>query len=183
MDEKILAEIEELCVLEHLKCAPIQMRRGKPSVDHLWGYDSFTSLCGIDRDRMGRGKTGKICRSCYNKFSRDAWGYRIFLYPTKGHTALLQAIRGERISGLVSQECAVEIDKCLEEISRLNPMMTRGVAIVKMRFGVGASYPSKTLEEVAKVFHVTRERARQVESKVLRKLRHRMSRQQKRMGG
>ncbi len=40
-----------------------------------------------------------------------------------------------------------------------------------MRFGLYDGQP-RTLEEVGKQFHVTRERIRQIEDKALRKLRH-----------
>ncbi|MEK7070793.1 MAG: sigma factor-like helix-turn-helix DNA-binding protein, partial [Patescibacteria group bacterium] len=43
--------------------------------------------------------------------------------------------------------------------------------VLRMRFGLDGSKPL-TLEEVGKVFGVTRERIRQIESKALRKLRH-----------
>ncbi len=43
--------------------------------------------------------------------------------------------------------------------------------IIKRRFGIGEEHP-ETLEEVAQKFNVTRERIRQVEANVLRKLRH-----------
>ena len=39
------------------------------------------------------------------------------------------------------------------------------------RFGLSDGY-SRTLEEVGRLFNVTRERVRQIESKALRKLRH-----------
>jgi RNA polymerase primary sigma factor len=40
-----------------------------------------------------------------------------------------------------------------------------------MRFGLDDGY-AHTLEEVGYVFHVTRERIRQIEAKALRRLRH-----------
>jgi RNA polymerase primary sigma factor len=43
--------------------------------------------------------------------------------------------------------------------------------IIQRRFGLGGEHP-ETLEEVAQKFNVTRERIRQVEANVLRKLRH-----------
>ncbi len=42
--------------------------------------------------------------------------------------------------------------------------------VIRLRFGLGDGYP-RTLEEVGGVFHVTRERVRQIEAKALRKLR------------
>jgi len=42
--------------------------------------------------------------------------------------------------------------------------------VIKMRFGIGDVEPM-TLEQIGNVLGVTRERVRQIESKVLRKLR------------
>ncbi|MCM8814139.1 MAG: RNA polymerase sigma factor RpoD [Candidatus Omnitrophica bacterium] len=43
--------------------------------------------------------------------------------------------------------------------------------VLELRFGIKDGYP-RTLEEVGKIFAVTRERVRQIEAKALRKLRH-----------
>ncbi|MFT5051484.1 MAG: RNA polymerase primary sigma factor [Chlamydiales bacterium] len=43
--------------------------------------------------------------------------------------------------------------------------------IVKLRYGIGDGY-TYTLEEVGRIFRVTRERVRQIEAKAVRKLRH-----------
>jgi RNA polymerase primary sigma factor len=42
---------------------------------------------------------------------------------------------------------------------------------LKLRFGLDDGHP-RTLEEVGREFHVTRERIRQIEAKSLRKLKH-----------
>ncbi len=44
--------------------------------------------------------------------------------------------------------------------------------ILRMRFGLGKDGKEHTLEEVGKIFNVTRERIRQIEEKALRKLKH-----------
>ena len=44
--------------------------------------------------------------------------------------------------------------------------------IVRYRFGFCDDGVPKTLEEVARIFKITRERVRQLETKALRKLRH-----------
>jgi RNA polymerase primary sigma factor len=59
----------------------------------------------------------------------------------------------------------IEIEKVL---GTLTP---READIIRLRYGIGVGYP-RTLEEVGKIFGVTRERVRQIETKAIRKLRH-----------
>ena len=58
-----------------------------------------------------------------------------------------------------------EVEKVLDTLT------DREAKIIKLRFGIGTGYP-RTLEEVGRIFKVTRERVRQIESKAVRKLRH-----------
>jgi len=53
----------------------------------------------------------------------------------------------------------------------LESLTEREEKVLRLRFGIGDGYP-RTLEEVGKIFSVTRERVRQIEAKALRKLRH-----------
>ena len=53
----------------------------------------------------------------------------------------------------------------------LNDLTEREKQVIVMRYGLDGSQPH-TLEEVGEVFHVTRERIRQIEAKALRKLRN-----------
>lgn len=53
----------------------------------------------------------------------------------------------------------------------LHTLTQREENVLKLRFGLEDGRP-KTLEEVGKVFNITRERIRQIEAKALRKLRH-----------
>ena len=57
----------------------------------------------------------------------------------------------------------------LEEV--MATLTDREQQVIRMRFGLEDGHP-RTLEEVGREFHVTRERIRQIESKALRKLRH-----------
>ena len=57
----------------------------------------------------------------------------------------------------------------LEEV--LSTLTFREREIIKLRYGIGDGY-TYTLEEVGKIFKVTRERVRQVEAKAIRKLQH-----------
>ena len=59
-------------------------------------------------------------------------------------------------------------EQLAEVLSTLTP---REEKVLRLRFGLEDGR-SRTLEEVGKIFHVTRERIRQIEAKALRKLRH-----------
>jgi RNA polymerase primary sigma factor len=53
----------------------------------------------------------------------------------------------------------------------LNTLTYREREIIKLRYGIGDGY-TYTLEEVGRIFKVTRERVRQIEAKAIRKLQH-----------
>ncbi len=53
----------------------------------------------------------------------------------------------------------------------LNTLTHREREIIKLRYGIGDGY-TYTLEEVGRIFNVTRERVRQIEAKAIRKLQH-----------
>ena len=66
---------------------------------------------------------------------------------------------------------AVDYLKRQEIESVLTSLSEREAEIIRLRFGISSGYPM-TLEEVGKIFNVTRERVRQIEAKAIRKLRH-----------
>jgi RNA polymerase primary sigma factor len=53
----------------------------------------------------------------------------------------------------------------------LDTLSDREAGVVTMRFGLSDGQP-RTLDEIGKVYGVTRERIRQIESKTMSKLRH-----------
>jgi len=71
-------------------------------------------------------------------------------------------------SPLAAMEASALKEHVAEALARLTPREER---ILRMRFGIG-DMTEHTLEEVGKVFGVTRERIRQIEAKALEKLRH-----------
>lgn len=58
-----------------------------------------------------------------------------------------------------------------ELLNLMSILTEREQMILKLRFGFDDGRP-RTLEEVGKVYNVTRERIRQIEEKALRKLKH-----------
>ena len=59
-----------------------------------------------------------------------------------------------------------------EDLEKVMSTLTdREKTVLKLRFGIEDGH-NRTLEEVGKVFNVTRERIRQIEAKALRKLKH-----------
>lgn len=78
-------------------------------------------------------------------------------------------IRDEH-SAVPQEEAAFRILQ--EELGRvLSSLTEREQEVLRLRFGLDDG-ESRTLEEVGEIFHVTRERIRQIEAKALRKLRH-----------
>lgn len=66
----------------------------------------------------------------------------------------------------------VEQNNLREKIDEvLTDLSDQEQQVLRMRFGLDDDTP-KTLEEIGKVFGVTRERIRQIEAKAIRKLRH-----------
>ena len=73
--------------------------------------------------------------------------------------------------GLSPLELAVHSDLKIQIRKVMDTLDDKEAEIIKRRFGIETD-ASRTLEEVGQEFKVTRERIRQIEAKVLRKLRH-----------
>ena len=58
-----------------------------------------------------------------------------------------------------------------ELYSVMHDLTDREEKVLRLRYGLDDNHP-RTLEEVGRVFNVTRERIRQIEAKAIRKLRH-----------
>jgi RNA polymerase primary sigma factor len=72
----------------------------------------------------------------------------------------------------VDPQAAAETSAMRDSVNEaLADLPAREQRILRMRFGIGGS-TEHTLEEIGKVFGVTRERIRQIEAKALEKLRH-----------
>ena len=71
-------------------------------------------------------------------------------------------VKRETMQGALLQE---QLDEVMQTLT------DREKKVLALRFGLEDGR-SRTLEEVGKEFHVTRERIRQIEAKALRKLRH-----------
>ncbi|MBN1344838.1 MAG: RNA polymerase sigma factor RpoD [Phycisphaerae bacterium] len=78
-------------------------------------------------------------------------------------------IEDETIESPVSTATQEMLKDRIEQV--LKTLTYREREIVKLRYGIGDGY-TYTLEEVGRIFKVTRERVRQVEAKAIRKLQH-----------
>ena len=66
----------------------------------------------------------------------------------------------------------IQSDLRYKEIEKvLTTLNEREAEIIRLRFGIGYGYPL-TLEDVGKIFKITRERVRQIEAKAIRKMKH-----------
>ncbi|MCH7808812.1 MAG: RNA polymerase sigma factor RpoD [Planctomycetes bacterium] len=78
-------------------------------------------------------------------------------------------IEDERVDSPATTAGGGMLKDRVEEV--LKTLTYREREIIKLRYGIGDGY-TYTLEEVGKIFKVTRERVRQVEAKAIRKLQH-----------
>ena len=69
------------------------------------------------------------------------------------------------------EEATIKINAARNIDDAIAKLTSREQKVINMRYGLETGYP-ETLEEVGKELGVTRERARQIEAKALRKLRH-----------
>lgn len=86
-----------------------------------------------------------------------------------------ETVDPETIEALIEHHTAEDAmmdTDCAEQIQDILDSLTpREAKVLRLRYGIGM--PSEyTLEEVGKMFDVTRERIRQIEAKALRKMRH-----------
>jgi RNA polymerase primary sigma factor len=78
-------------------------------------------------------------------------------------------IEDERAESPVDSAAQEMLKDKIEQV--LKTLTYREREIIKLRYGIGDGY-TYTLEEVGRIFKVTRERVRQVEAKAIRKLQH-----------
>jgi RNA polymerase primary sigma factor len=78
-------------------------------------------------------------------------------------------IEDETVESPVSSAAQEMLKDRIEQV--LKTLTYREREIIKLRYGIGDGY-TYTLEEVGRIFKVTRERVRQVEAKAIRKLQH-----------
>ena len=84
------------------------------------------------------------------------------LYPEAEYDRVIE----EKLAEAAAQQL---LSEQLNEV--LHTLTPREEQVLKLRFGLLDGRP-RTLEEVGREFHITRERIRQIEAKALRKLRH-----------
>lgn len=74
--------------------------------------------------------------------------------------------KASKIINEVEEQLIEKVIRCI-----MNELTSTEGAVLGLRYGLDDGKP-KSLEEVGKMFNVTRERIRQIEAKALRKLRH-----------
>ena len=72
---------------------------------------------------------------------------------------------------LPPEEAVIRMDLAIQTRKVLSTLTPREEKVLRMRFGIGER-ADHTLEEVGRIFSVTRERIRQIEAKALRKMKH-----------
>lgn len=87
----------------------------------------------------------------------------------EGDTHFGDFIEDKRVVSPATATAHSMLKEQMEQV--METLSERERKVLILRFGIKDGYP-RTLEEVGKIFNVTRERVRQIEAKALRKLRH-----------
>jgi RNA polymerase primary sigma factor len=90
-------------------------------------------------------------------------------WPEDGETCLGDLVMDDHSPDPEATTISLDFQREMQRI--LTTLSPREEKIVRMRFGIGEK-AEHTLEETGKVFGITRERIRQIESSALKKLRH-----------
>jgi RNA polymerase primary sigma factor len=145
---------QKISMLKRKKQEFVNIYLRDPSVEELADY------CDLDVD-----KVTEVLNNNKNIISLDS--------PIKDDEdgSLVEFIPSDdTLNDIVIDE--VEKHNLQEKIDEVLSFLTdQEEEVLRSRFGLGESEP-KTLEEIGKMFGVTRERIRQIEAKALRKLRH-----------
>jgi len=145
---------QKISMLKRKKQEFVNIYLRDPSVEELADY------CDLDVD-----KVTEVLNNNKNIISLDS--------PIKDDEdgSLVEFIPSDdTLNDIVINE--VEKHNLQEKIDEVLSFLTdQEEEVLRSRFGLGESEP-KTLEEIGKMFGVTRERIRQIEAKALRKLRH-----------
>jgi len=86
----------------------------------------------------------------------------------EGRSTLLDFIADEKSDAPYEDACVkMSIERGLARMSKLRPKEEK---VLRLRYGIGNSYGSRTLKEVGEIFCLTRERIRQIEINALNSL-------------
>lgn len=98
------------------------------------------------------------------EFSMDS-----LIETPEGHSSLHDVLEDLQAdtpdAGLTRQELAMEIDR------QLGTLSAREEEVLRLYFGIG-ELKTFTLEEIGEIYHMTRERVRQIKEKALNRMRH-----------
>ena len=147
--------------------------------------EKINKIASLENQYVGEGLTFEECRKRISEelfMPEEYVEYCMVLKINYLSTASLNVPVGEDESTELMEFVPIEDEQTVEDIivmgnlrekigEVLLTLTSREQKVLRLRFGLDDGR-ARTLEEVGKEFHVTRERIRQIEAKALRKLRH-----------
>lgn len=114
---------------------------------------------GVDLDTLAPSELRRESLTVKHELTREV--------PTRALLGIAQGtiLLEDKDAPMAAEEMRTAIDAVLDELA------PRERKVIRLRFGLGGTR-EHTLEEVAKVLRVTRERVRQIEAHAIRRLRH-----------
>jgi RNA polymerase primary sigma factor len=144
--------IETMSKLRNISKQLMQEQGREPTIDEI-----------AKRAKMSLGETRRVLKISRHPISLDR------PVGESEDSYFGDFIEDERADNPVDSATQEMLKDKIEQV--LKTLTYREREIIKLRYGIGDGY-TYTLEEVGRIFKVTRERVRQVEAKAIRKLQH-----------
>jgi len=151
---------------------PVHMKERINKVEEY--LENYSEFFGFDPENLEAADALQISEKEYLQIKEAIFSFTSMNSITARNSELIREVVNPNIeeSDFCDPTTLVERDLFVEQLnSVLDTLSEREAGVISRRFGVNCDRPM-TLDEIGKIYGVTRERIRQIESKCMSKLRH-----------
>ena len=151
---------------------PVHMKERINKVEEY--LENYSEFFGFDPENLEAADALQISEKEYLQIKEAMFSFTSMNSITGRNSELIREVVNPNIeeNDFCDPTILVERDLFVEQLnSVLDTLSEREAGVISRRFGVNCDRPM-TLDEIGKIYGVTRERIRQIESKCMSKLRH-----------